>query len=72
MPVIKEWHPPSTLLEKTVHLLKTRKVSCNQIFLDTKLPPNWIWCVEIGRIKAPSVQRIQKLYEYLSGKKLKI
>ena len=61
-----------TLLEKTRELLKTSGCTYLKIYSETGLEPTWISGVCTGRIKDPSVNRVQKLYEYLAGSKLAI
>lgn len=59
-----------TLLQRTRELIKQSDQSYSQMFAGSGLEPNWISGVATGRIKDPSVNRIQKLYEYLAGSKL--
>lgn len=59
-----------TLLQHTQRLLKDSEQTYSKIFVATGLEPNWLSGIASGRIKDPSVNRIQKLYEHLSGCKL--
>lgn len=61
-----------SLLERTRELLKTSPDSYNAVFLATGLTPHWLSCVATGRLKDPSVNKIQKLYEHLAGQKLAV
>mgnify|MGYP006913697297 FL=1 len=58
-----------SLFEETVKLIKPREdiasISCH-----TGLAYDWLIKLKRGNIKDPSVNKIQKLYEYLSGTKL--
>lgn len=58
-----------SLLEETVKLIKPREdiatISCN-----TGLAYDWLVKLKRGSIKDPSVNKIQRLYEYLSGTRL--
>lgn len=58
------------LLRETKLLLLKSNRTYLQIYQDTGLDPNWLSSVLKGRTKNPSVNRIQKLYEYLSGRTL--
>lgn len=62
----------ATLLKRTRTLITESGKTHMQICIATGLQINWISGVATGRIKDPSVNRIQKLYEYLAGKKLAI
>lgn len=59
-----------TLLETTLRLLRERQNTLPDIAMATTLPFYWLRKVAGGEIADPSVNRIQTLYEYLSGKKL--
>jgi hypothetical protein len=62
----------STLYQKTLKLLEESELSLNQISEDADLPYDWLVAVRYDRIKNPSVNRIQKLYEFLNGSKLSV
>lgn len=59
-----------TLLERTVSLLKESKENTEIIARNTGLTYWWLVRLRTGTIKDPSVSRICRLYEYLSGNKL--
>jgi hypothetical protein len=61
-----------SLLDKTRQLLKESNSSYNTIFLATGLKPHWLTFVATGKLKDPSVNKIQKLYEHLTGQKLAV
>ena len=61
-----------TLLQRTRDLITDSDKTHMQICIATGLQVNWISGIATGRIKDPSVNRIQKLYEYLAGSKLAI
>lgn len=64
--------PVGSLFQRTLELLKTTDETIPQIYVDTQLPFYWLQSLREGRIKNPSVNRIQRLYEHLSGKKLEV
>lgn len=59
-----------TLLTRTIELIKNSDLSIDQLSFETRLPSGWIRKVCNGTLKDPSVNRIQELYEYLSGEKV--
>lgn len=59
-----------TLFEKTVQLLKETNKTQKQIAEETGLGYWWITTLSQGKVRDASVNKIQKLYEHLSGKKL--
>lgn len=63
---------PGSLLEKTQALLERDERSLYQISQATGLPFYWLKKFREGGIKDPSVNRIQELYEKLSGKKISV
>jgi len=64
--------PMDTLYNKTLILLDQCDTSIQDIAEQSKLPYDWLVSVKYRRIQAPSVDRVQKLYEHLSGKKLPV
>lgn len=58
-----------TLLEKTLMLMKRsqRQKTLPEISKDTGLPFYWLRKFASGDISDPSVNKVQILYEYLSG-----
>ena len=64
------------LYEKTIELLKNRPrdKTLKSISEDTGINLSWLRSFGQGRIKdkGPSVFTVEKLYEYLSGQKLKV
>lgn len=61
---------PGSLMTETLRLLKNRDQTLPNIYLETGIPFYWLRKFSANQIAQPSVNRIQKLYEYLSGKKL--
>ena len=57
-----------TLNEKTLKLLRERPncIKFKQIEKDTGLPKGWLYMYAKGKITNPSVNRIEKLYNYLT------
>lgn len=66
--------PPGELLTKVLTMLsdRPRDVSYKDISDKLNLPEPWIKAVATGQIKDPSVNRIEMLYEYLSGTPLNV
>jgi hypothetical protein len=67
-------HPRSRLYLRTIDLLKTRprEKSLAVICRDTGLPRAWLVDIMGNGERSPSVDRIEILYEYLSGTNLDI
>ncbi|AIM40600.1 hypothetical protein [Vibrio phage VpKK5] len=61
-----------SLLTKTRELLLADPRSSYTIATELQLPYHWVRDVEKGRCKNPAVNRVQYLYEKLSGKKLEV
>lgn len=59
-----------TLLARTRKLLRESDQSHLQIYKATGLTPFWLSSIATGKVADPSVNRIQALYEFLSGKEL--
>lgn len=61
-----------SLMSKTRQLLKDRGTDVTFLIIYDKLgiPPGWTQKFLAGSIPNPSCNRVQALYEYLSGKKL--
>lgn len=60
------------LLAETRRLLKEHKRTYQQIYDHTSLQPGWLSGVCTGAIKEPSVNKVERLYEYLSAKPLQL
>ena len=69
---MSESNQDCTLLQQTRKLLNTSEETYSQIFLKTRLEINWLSGVATGRVKNPSVKKIQKLYEYLTQRNLPV
>lgn len=61
-----------TLLQATFDLLQKDTRNLMELMNDTGLPLYWLRDMRAGTIANPSVNRVQFLYERLSGRKLKI
>jgi hypothetical protein len=59
-----------TLMKRTLQLLKKDKRTLLDIFAETGIPFYWLRKFAAGEFKAPSVNRVQALYEKLSERKL--
>lgn len=62
----------ASLLKRTTQLLTTREDTLPNIAADTDLSVHWLRKLKHGQIKDPSVNRIQRLYEYLTNSELKV
>lgn len=61
-----------TLLEKTVQLLNKEGVDLHEIHSQTNLHYAWLVRIKRGDFNDPGVNKIQELYEYLTGKTIKL
>lgn len=61
-----------SLLQRTTELLTQRKDTLPNIATDAHLPIHWLRKFRYGQIKDPSVNRVQRLYEYLTNSELKV
>lgn len=61
---------PGTLMHETLRLVKTSGKSLPQLYRDTGIPFYWLKKFSSGEFQNPSVNRVQFLYETLSGRKL--
>lgn len=61
-----------TLHSKTFELLKKSKETLINIHSDTGISYYWLLKFKTGAVRDPSVNRVQKLYEYLTNTKLKV
>jgi len=61
---------PGSLMLRTRQLLRTDNRDLLQIHKDTKIPFYWLRAFSAGKFTNPSVNRVQKLYENLTGNPL--
>jgi len=61
-----------SLHRKTLDLLKQSGIPLPEIYKETNLPYYWLKKFRSGEIKEPSVNRVQRLYEFLAGRKLEV
>lgn len=59
-----------TLLTRTRALLQQAPTSYLGIYHATGLTPNWLSLLAASKLPNPSVNKVQKLYEHLTGKSL--
>ncbi len=59
-----------SLMSETLRLLRARKQTLTQIHAATGLPFHWLEKMSANEVRDPSVNRVQKLYEHLSGRNL--
>lgn len=67
-------HPRSKLYVRTLELLRNRPRSQTLAVVsqDTGLPKEWLIAIISRPETSPGVDRIEVLYEYLSGKQLQV
>lgn len=63
---------PGSLMQRTIELAKEKGESPIKLHQDTGLPFYWLKRFLEHGFKNPSVNRVQYLYEHLSGNKLAI
>lgn len=61
---------PGSLIEATRHLLKRDERTHEQLSKELNVPFHWLRSFMAGEIEAPSVNRVQYIYEKLSGSRL--
>lgn len=61
-----------SLLAHTRQLLRSSPRTYLEIYLATGLSPNWLSLVANDKITDPSVNSVQKLYEFLSACPLQV
>lgn len=62
----------NNLCERTLTLLRKSKTPLPDLAQRAGLPYYWLKSFKSGAIADPSVNRVQHLYEYLTGKKLAV
>lgn len=62
----------TSLHARTLALLKKSPHTLPTIYKETGLPYYWLKKFAGSKIADPSVNRVQRLYEYLSGTKLNV
>jgi len=62
--------PIGSLYKRTLQLLEGR--SLEVVVRETHLPFYWLQSILAGKVRNPSVNRIQHLYEYLSNSRLEL
>lgn len=65
-------HVKGSLYSRTLDLLKQSGVPLPEIYKETHLPYYWLKKFSSGEIRDPSVNRVQRLYEFLAGRKLEV
>lgn len=59
-----------TLHLRTIEMLKASEQSPLQIYAATGITPAWLAAFRQDKMKQPSVNRVQALYEFLTGQKI--
>lgn len=65
---VEPFDQPGSLM--TITLTKLAERDLFEVFTDTKIPFFWLRKFASNTFKNPSVNRVQYLYEYLTGKTL--
>jgi hypothetical protein len=65
-----ECDQPCSLLLETLKLIRKLGVPSEQLARDLNVPMRWLYSVQSGEVSSPGVNRVQYMYEKLSGKKL--
>lgn len=63
---------PSTLKEKTAELVRLQTLSYKVLSEQSGLSETWIRMFARGELKLADVGKTQKLYEFLTNKKLEV
>lgn len=63
---------PQSLMQRTHDLLQADPRSVPTISMESRIPFHWVRQFSLGIMKNPSVNRVQALYEFLTGTKLKV
>lgn len=61
-----------SLYSRTLDLLKQSGIPLPEIYKETHLPYYWLKKFSSGEIRDPSVNRVQRLYEFLADRKLEV
>ena len=61
---------PCSLLTETLKLIRQLDAPTEIIARDLNVPIRWLYSVQSGEVDSPGVNRVQYMYEKLSGKKL--
>lgn len=67
-----ELMPVGSLHQRTRELLKTSEKSLPVIYRESGISFFWLRKFSSGELKNPSVNKVQQLYEFLTGKKLTV
>lgn len=59
------------LLDKTIHLLQTTELPMARVSVETNVSMTTIYAI-MRRDSDPSYGKVQRIYEYLSGKRVKV
>lgn len=62
----------TSLFNRTLYLVRVSGKSCREIAEATGVSPAWLWRFSRGKVTTARGDDIQKVYEYLTGKKLEL
>lgn len=60
------------LLRRTRELLDATETAALDIYKATGIAPNQQWAIKTGKTKSPSVNAVEVLYVFLSGRALEL
>lgn len=66
----EKFDQPGSLMSRTIELAKADQRTALQLCIETKIPFYWMKKFLAGEFLNPSVNRVQYLYEHLTGSKL--
>ncbi len=72
MPHFKDETPTESLHLITLELLRSSPEDTAAVAVATGLSYSWIVTFAADRMRNPSVNKVQRLYEYLTGKPLRV
>lgn len=67
---MNDFDAPGSLLTATIEAVRSSNKTPVQLCRETGLHPSWILGLLNGRFRNPSVNRVQYLYEYVTGRQL--
>jgi hypothetical protein len=60
------------ILDKTIQLVKDSEVPVYKMAVEAAVSPAWIYKLRSGRMPTPAHDKVVRLYEYLSGRRLEV
>ena len=60
------------VLEKTKQLINASEIPVHKMAVEANVSPDWVYKVRSGRMPSPAHDKVVRIYEYLSGRKLEV